>query len=365
MSRHLHANSRPSRIGFTLIELLVVVAIISLLIAILLPSMGQAREQAKRAKCLAQLKEHIRFAHFNAQEDSKQQLHKAHPATREDEPIPAGQSAQSWYRYFGSGDHCWGGADGAIPEYQRGTTSNPGKGSIGRFMNRFIVGSESVASDQNSKSWDIFREPGEDTLYGEYDRGRPATMCMEPRKLELTRSIFMATGNSYQGDTLAIKDHARPDGHEYAKFGAYRRPLHKFNNTAKNVVFWESRFFQALTNTVEIGTTGINSTNQRIRPGGIPQDIPDHHRTVGRFNVAFADGHASIVRIAREGTMHKPADYRNPQSGAIYWRLHWRGSNWQYDNYRPRASHLDSVETGWFSPFTDERVFYQNGIIGP
>src|SRR6266496_4052376 len=60
------------RTGFTLIELLVVIAIIAILAAILFPVFAQARDKARQATCLSNLKQvGLGLAMYNQDYDEK------------------------------------------------------------------------------------------------------------------------------------------------------------------------------------------------------------------------------------------------------------------------------------------------------
>ncbi|MFI4862298.1 MAG: DUF1559 domain-containing protein [Phycisphaerales bacterium JB063] len=54
---------RIHNLGFTLVELLVVLALIALMVALLLPALGRAREAGRQAKCLSNLRQMANATH--------------------------------------------------------------------------------------------------------------------------------------------------------------------------------------------------------------------------------------------------------------------------------------------------------------
>ncbi len=320
----MYRVAKSTRSGFTLIELLVVIAIIAVLISILMPVLSSAKQEGARVKCLTNLRQHATFSILNSQSDDEKRMHTPHEF-----PHPTGGTVgKAW---MGAGDYDWGGASGEDPDFQKSTYGTLKKGAQGRFMNKLLHG----AGHADGDNYDLFRCPGEEGLYD--------LAASAPPKLPVySQSMFKAVGNSYSGDYYWFKVHnAMWEPLVYQRFGAFRRPAHLFPDSAQALLFWEDRFIQGLMNTVEIQMAGLNSINA----GQSPMNIPGSHGKIGRFNVAFADGHCSTIACRKQGDMYRPS--QQSASAPEWWKLHWRGPGWRYDNFP-----APMVRRAWIAPWT-------------
>ena len=291
--------------GFTLVELLVVIAIIALLISILLPSLAEAREQAKKAKCLANLRDQMAAGYLYAAEDPSEMLIGVHPRFLDlPEGVPGpfgrGRYVSASRRAYGgkSGLHDYeeggptGGSVGFDPEtgYGRYSTGNR-MGPATRPMNKYLYSSsfadrgdilEDMRRDERL-DLDTFKCPsdvgfvsGEDG--GDFN-GRGIYMSQDLYHKDPI-SFYDAMGSSYATDSMFV---GFPGG-DFWQIGPWLRPYTQIPDTGKTVMIKETKGFYAA---YWRNYIWVEDTEKRYSMG--------NHRRVRKHMVGFVDGHATPV----------------------------------------------------------------------
>lgn len=173
------ACSRPA---FSLIELLVVIAVIAVLIAILLPALGQARLAGRATVCLSRLQQ-IGVGTTQYLGDFKERL------PQRLGPLPSGGQS-----VIGS---LFGGKKGTLPFY--GVSDI---GAEGRPLNPYVLDAR-VPPDAEPGTFDVlpFRSP--------VDKGSADTGVPIPG-LDRTERMYDFVGSSYTLNDHSLKGEAAP-----------------------------------------------------------------------------------------------------------------------------------------------------------
>ena len=306
------SDARAPR-AFTLIELLVVVAIITLLIAMLLPTLGHAKEQARKAVCLGNLHGIGQAVQGYAFEDQRKMIMPLHGIM-----VRAGEEwlkrTVMWY--------AWGGR--AAPEefrtpdgnYQLDHTDESGYwGSDRRPLTKYLY--HDIAPDE--QDLEVFRCPSD---VGYPDLEQDLVINDAPRE-NAERPLYDTIGSSYRGSLAQLLP--GPNLHTPAdrfSFGVWGQRLDRLEQTARIVWGGDPLFFNL------IGSDFENAWPEVNRYGW--------HKDYMTDNELFVDGSARPIRAVPKddpewGVSDGAADTWgiNP----LYTRYLTRGPGWKIDCY--------------------------------
>lgn len=313
----LHTCRSPGKPGFTLIELLVVVSIIALLIAILLPSLKRAREQAKAAVCSANLKGIATASATYAIDDDRENAVPVHAKTldmsnKHDLLVPqfgfGGKSGRG--RYLANSEY-WG--------------TGVGKGPATRPLNNFIYKEgfrdyglyngpdlrDKWRADQHLPL-DMFRCPS--------DTGHTGDRTLWWQDVQMPAYDFF--GNSYYANALWI---GMPGmSCRMWSQSPFLRPLSRVPTPANTLYYSEACGRRAF----------WSSANQpQDRPCDYSDDsvklVMGWHKRKWTFQAAFVDTHAQSIVIRGH---QNPSLAAYPSYGFEQWQcVIFRGDNWQLD----------------------------------
>ena len=261
-----HPPSR--RNGFSLIELLMVISIIALLLSILMPALGRAREQAKSTVCLAHIRGISQSTVMYLDND--------------------GQNVLRWYivpvlQAYGSvgvrTPWVFGGFKAPIPNAHRFFSGTPDSSlypAEARPLNRYVD-----ATAQGSVQLNVYKCPG-DRTFETAIIGQTGPPPIE----EDVYASWEANGNSFSLNTRFMQGYTQPTGvyNHTAQANIFARRIapHMIGGKASRFATWvEQGFYSA---TYMSRETLAASTANPQKNGW--------HREFSKWSIGFADGHA-------------------------------------------------------------------------
>ena len=250
--RRQRSGSRARRCGFTLVELLVVIGIIAVLISVLLPVLGAAREAGKRVTCASNLRQ-IGHAFIMYAHEHKYHLPRGAPQCTTTGLLPKPHDWVHW-------------------NYKRDLKQS----AIAKYLPGFSAALLTCPSDPGTR----LRDLGGWAVEGQY----PYTYAM----------------NMHLAEVLMTAD--------------AERLLTRIRNSSEKVLLVEEDFtsiddgnFSALTGS-NMNLLAVRHDRSKRNPKVLPTwsysaTVPDAHL---KGNAAFADGH---VEFAPRSYVHDPAHY--------------------------------------------------------
>lgn len=315
--------------GFTLIELLVVIAIIALLIAMLMPSLGAAREQAKKAKCLSNLKQIAAGTQAYAMDERGLviPIHQSMISDQRDGFSTAGSDGGRWLwrtaMWFAFGGRS------TTEKFQTNGSAGPIFDDDSPFaartrpLNRYLYTGDGLRAPRSggkplptgtAYNMPIFRCPS--------DAGYPPTEFVDDSPLDNAgRLCYDTLGSSYRAslNTLILANGPRYQG--AFSMGPWGQKLSALPNPSRLVLIGEPLFFNVI---------GVDDFAVYEGDNKLTILLKGWHRTLRFSNLAYADGSARWTR--GNGAEPMPPDLVAPTLGGDHLYTS-RGDHWQLDVY--------------------------------